>query len=272
MTLIGDSLPLTGNAIYIPQFMLLGGGYGIGDEITLDFMDTELKFTVAGSTEDAMFGAPMNTVWRFYVSPQTFLELEARFPDSGYVLLSARMTDGWAQLHAAFGAEFGGLVLIYDHFVNARTFIPTIAAVVFIAFAIILLIVGSIVIRFSISNDIEERMVNIGTLKAVGYSSRQIVMSIIMQFGLIALTGSIAGVLSAQVVILPLASGLIAPLFGMPWNPAFNPLLTLAVLTVILLMVLLFAYATSRRINKLHPIIALHGGITTHSFKKIIFP
>jgi putative ABC transport system permease protein len=272
LTLAVDSLPLTDNGVYIPQFLLLGSEYGIGDEITLEFMDSSLTFTVAGSTEDTMFGAAFNTIWRFYVSSDTFLELETSFPNSKYTLLSARMTDNWAPLSAIYGAEFGGIILIYDHFILARTFIPMIAAMMIIFFAIILLVVGSIVIRFIINNDIEERMVNIGSLKAIGYSSHQITLSIIIQFALIACVGIVVGISLAQIFIPLIARGFIAPLFGMPWNPPFSLTMTLIAFCIILLMVLLFTFVTSRRINKLHPILALCGGITTHSFKKNHLP
>jgi putative ABC transport system permease protein len=224
-----------------------------------------------------MFGSNTFTVWRFYVSESTFSELQSQLPDGRYTLISARMTDGWAVLTAAYMAEHGGIVgsynivASYDNF-HSRTAMPMISALFIVMFALILLIVGSIVIRFRINNDIEESMANIGALKAVGYTSRQIILSIIMQFGLIALIGGVMGILPS-LIALPLVTGaIIEPLLALPWNPAFSLSISFASLILILIMVLAFAWLTSRRISKLHPIIALRGGITTHSFNKNPLP
>jgi len=279
-TLIGDSLPLVGNAAYIPHWVFLGGGFAIGDEIQLEFMETELAFTVVGSTEEMMFGSGTFTVWRIYVSSETFLELRARFPDNQSTLLAARVTDGWAALAAAYRAEFLGIpegrigenvIGNYDYFYNV-VMLPMIPSMAIVIFALILLIVGSIVIRFRISNDIEEKMINIGALKAAGYSSRQIALFIMMQFGFIALAGGIIGILPAQLTLPLVINMLIEPMLVLPWNPSFSLPMTSAALALILGMVLLFAWITTRRIGKLHPIIALRGGIQTHSFKKNPLP
>lgn len=73
--------------------------------------------------------------------------------------------------------------------------------------------------------------------------------------------------------ILPLITRSLAePMTGMPWSPEFSLPITFVTIIVILLMVSLFVWLTSRRINKLHPITALRGGITTHSFKKNPLP
>ncbi|MCL2717390.1 MAG: ABC transporter permease [Lachnospiraceae bacterium] len=272
--LIGDSLPLIGNAIYIPHFIFSSGGYALGDDIRLEFLDSELWFTVAGSTEEIMFGASTFTVWRFYVSDEKYSELQSQFHDGKYTLISARMTENWAAFAAGYSSEFAGVTPVianYDYFHN-RVLIPTIPALLLVVFAIILLLVGSIVIRFRINNDIEESMKNIGALKAIGYRSQQIILSIIIQFGLIAFIGGTVGIIPAQITLPLVTDMLIEPMLGMPWNPAFNMTVILAALISILFVVLLFAFVTAKRISKLHPIIAMRGGMTTHSFKKNNLP
>jgi len=270
--LIGDSLPLTENAVYIPHFMFLGGGFSLGDDIRFEFAGEEVILTVAGSTEEILFGdGMMNNVWRIYVSSETFLTLSNDFSDTRSIMMAARMTGDWALLSSRYGAEFAGFAIHYGMPQNSRTMIPMLAALMVAFFAFILLVVASIVARFRINNDIEESMVNIGALKAVGYRNYQIIMSIVIQFGVIALIGGLVGALLSQVA-LPMIAGIMEPMLALPWNPAFNIVMMLVSLAFILLMILLFAYVTSRRIKKLHPLIALRGGITTHNFKKNSLP
>jgi len=276
-SLIGDSRPLTGDAIYIPYFMLLGGGYQVGDEFIMNLSGVELAFTVAGGTEEIMFGAQMNTVYRFYVPDERFYQMQAQFPLGGITLLSARLENGDEAVF--FKADYNeavstaGLIfdLLYDNAKQARTMIPTIAGIVVTAFAIILLIVSMIVIRFRIANSIEESMTNIGAQKAIGYRSIQIVSSIVLQFGLIALAGGIVGVALSQAVI-PAIMGLLEPMIAMVWNPGFDSVTAAVSMASILLTITLIAYLAARRINKLHPLTALRGGIHTHSFTKNVVP
>jgi len=276
-SLVGESRPLTGNAIYVPYFMLLNGGYEVGDYFKLHLLGEELHFTVAGGTEEIMFGAPMNTIYRFYVSDDMFDQLQMRFADNDYTLLSARMEDSKDTVFLAddYSKKFLSDTLLFTFSRGevgfARTSISAITAVVLTVFAIILLGVSLIVVRFRITNNIEESMTNIGVLKAMGYRSGQIVASVVMQFGFIALVGSILGIVLSQVTI-PVITRMLEPLFALVWSPGFNPSAALISLMLVLAMVLLISFVSARRINRLSPLVALRGGMTTHSFKKNVLP
>ena len=276
-SLIGNYLPLGGNSVYVPHFMILQGNFDLGDEIRVEILGEELTFTIAGGTEEIMYGDGMiDAGWRLYVHEDKFAYLSEDFPDALSYMHSVRMTGGYRILSADYRAEFqpafgGSQAANIGAAQNNRTFVAVMAALIVATFALILLVIGSIVVRFRISNDIEEGMTNIGVLKATGYVSRQIKLSILLQFGIIALVGTVVGVLISQ-ILLPLIAGLLEPLIGLPWNPAFNLLAMLISFGIILLMVLLFTVVTTRRISKLHPLIALRGGVNTHNFRKNHLP
>ena len=59
-------------------------------------------------------------------------------------------------------------------------------AMILVAFAAVIVLVSLIVIKFRVTNSIDDGIINIGVLKAVGYTSRQILASITLQFMLIA--------------------------------------------------------------------------------------
>jgi len=275
-SLVGDYLPLINNAVYIPHFMFLSGGFSLGDEIEFNFLQDDFVLTIAGSTEEIMFGdGMMINTWRIYVSDDKFAALYAEHEDARITMLSARMTHGWEALTAAFQAELRSgeldIVLNYNHVHSARTMIPTIASLMIVAFSLILLIIVAIVARFRISNDIEESMTNIGVLKASGYRSRQIMSSIVLQFTMITFTGGMIGIALAQLA-LPLVTGILEPMLALPWNPSFNIFAMALALALIFVLILLFVYITSRRINKLHPLVALRGGKETQKYKKNHLP
>jgi len=276
-SLIGESLPLTDNAIYIPYFIMRSGGYRVGDDFKLNLSGTELNFTVAGSTAEIMFGAQFNTIHRFYVSEARFSELEKQFPENGLTLISARFEN--SETGVLFQADYNKVIstdglyfdLTYDNAKQARTMIPLIAAIVVTAFALILLAVSLMVIRFRIANSIEESMTNIGTQKAVGYRSAEIVAAIVVQYAGIALSGGLAGIALSQAII-PSITKLLEPLVALVINLGFDAVSVVISLGFVLLAAALISFISARRINKLHPLVALRGGLTAHSFKKNALP
>ncbi|MCL2718339.1 MAG: ABC transporter permease [Lachnospiraceae bacterium] len=277
LSLIGDSLPLTGNAIYMPYYLFINDNYSIGDNLKLSLSNVELNFTIAGATEDIMYGNAMTTVVRFYVSDIMYAELEKQISDNSLTLLSARLKNSadaiymLADFNRDNSQEDVYSTWMYNFAKQGRTMVPLIAAAVIIAFAAILLVVCLIVIRFRIINSIEESMTNIGTQKAIGYKSVQIILAIVMQFGLITFIGGIFGIILSQIVI-PFITSLLEPMIALAWQPKFNPGSALISIVAVLVTVMLISYLTARKINKLHPLIALRGGITTHSFKKNPLP
>ena len=275
--LIGEHQPLTSDAIYIPYFMFYEGGFELGDTFRIRLSGRDFYFRIAGATEEIMFGALTNSFHRFYISDEKYTEMHTLLPDNCLTLLSVRLenVDDLIFFHEQYVREISqtGLlfILTYDHARAVRVEIPMIAAVFVTAFSGILLIISLIVIRFRILNSIEENMTNIGAQKAVGFTSGQIISAIVIQFTLIALIGGILGIALSQVAI-PYIINILMPIFALPWNPGFDVLTALLSIMTVLLTVIIISFLSSSRINRLHPLIALRGGILTHSFRKNSVP
>ena len=149
----------------------------------------------------------------------------------------------------------------------SRTTIPSFISTFLTAFSLMILMVGIIVTRFRIISSIEEGMTNLGALKAIGYRNRQIITSVVLQFGLLAFVGSVLGMLLSYLV-LPLFSTIFEPLLGLVWTPTIEFSVSLVAIIVLILVVVLFSFVAAKRIRKFHPLVALRGGLSTHSFKK----
>jgi len=284
----GDHLPLEGNAIYVPKYIWMQGGFELGDTFHVNFMETDVYFTIAGYVEMYFFGSMMMGWVQFYVSDEMFVTLsEMAYGTFAQVLrvklvqvndlanvgeLSTSYMDFMMQQTG--GSDFQLVATAfgdYNMMAGSHTFFTDIVSMLMLFFALVLLIVSLIIIRFRINNSIDESMVNIGTLKALGYSNRQIIASILLQFGSIAFVGVVVGIALAQ-LLLPLAMGIMGALFPFAFVPPFEPVIKIALLVVILGSVIIFSLLATRRIYKLFPLVALRGGITTHSFKRNAAP
>ena len=281
ISLIGDYLPLEKDAIYLPHFIFSAGGFELGDQVEIDFLGTTLTFAVAGSTEDVLFGIDFSH-WRLHVSAERFAELSIEFSDHQFRLLGAQLENEnqAEQLLVGYNYYFFGTIyaptihgamipfpFLLDTVHANRIMLPALIAALLASFSLIVLIVGIIVTRFRITSSIEEGMVNMGALKAIGYRNGQIISSYVLQFGVLALIGSVLGIL-LSVPTLPLFATIFEPMIGFIWIPSIDILLSILIIILLSLLVVMFSYLATRRIRKYPPLMALRGGLGTHNFKR----
>ena len=154
---------------------------------------------------------------------------------------------------------------------TVNTFTINIVATILVAFAAIIVLVSLIVIRFRVSNSIEDGMANIGVLKAIGYTSRQILSSILLQFIFIAFSASVVGV-ALSYVLMPFIGSIISTLSGLIWMQSFDLIMNLVSAFLVVFCVVIVTLLSAFRVRKILPVAALRGGIQTHSFRKNHFP
>ena len=114
-------------------------------------------------------------------------------------------------------------------------------------------------------------MKNLGALKAVGYTSKQLICSLLLQFlGLTLITAIVGAGLSY--CLFPAVNAMMIAQTGIPYAIHFLPLPILISLLVLGGTVALAVYLAARKIKKIEPILALRSGIQTHNFKKNRIP
>ena len=279
--LIGESAPLTNGSIYAPNLIRSSGGYELGDDYPFNLAGSELHFTIAGFTEELVFGSQNMLALRFYVSDESYAQIAREFPEQQCSLLSARLADSalGSELYLDYTREFfhtegngesSGLFvssIYYQELKDVLVLMPTILAMMMVAFAVILLAISLIVIRFRIVNSIEEEMANTGVLKAMGYRSWQIIAAFVLQFAGIALIGALVGI-ALSALALPFVAGILEALSAMVWEPGFDSGFAAFALVFMVLAVVLVACVVSFRIRRLHPLAALRSGFAARNFKK----
>lgn len=267
-------------AIYVP-ISLKSTGYELGDTYTVTYLNQEYRFTVAGYYESASFGMMNAGALKFFLTGAGYKKLEAAIGElAGSTMLSVRMNDpeqssdllsdfkmktdvplsGTHSLYKTNVIDFMGMSM-------SSTMMISIFAMLLAAFALIIVIVALIVIRFRLVNSIEDQMINIGALGALGYTSRQITASMVLQFMLLGVIGSVLGI-GLSYAVSPWVGGMMSSLAGLRWDNAFHPGIDMISVLTVLMLVLIVTLIASRRIKKLPPVIALRGGVNTHSFRR----
>ena len=275
--LVGESLPETADAIYVPYVYKVLGGYGLGDTLSLEGKDKTYNFTVAGYYEN-IYNDRMTTADGYLVPEERYLELTGDMTQ--YAVIYANGVANRMKTESAL-IEITGAALIddssfissldYDTIKSSRTQMAVIMSAMMVVFTAVIAVVCLLVIRFRISNSIEEDMPKIGSLQSIGYTSRQITLSMAVQYGLIAIMSCLAGVIPAYLA-LPLVGDVFAQQSGLLWDPGFEPLLNLISVGALAAIVVAVAWIAALKIRKITPVTALRGGITTHSFKRNYIP
>lgn len=282
VSFIGETLAATENSIYVPYLLQTGGGYKLSDDFILTYAGIEYHFQIAGFTEDLVLSTINSSEIGFYMPEEAYSFFIKKLNDdtTNGVLLSVVLNE---QANAAkMISDFMENQIAPDDFPyisientetarSSRTLTAGIGSMIIVAIAVIIIFICLIVIRFRIDNSIEDGMANIGALKACGYTSRQIMSFIILQFCLLAFSGTVIGI-AMSYFTLPVLSGSFSVQSGLIWEQGFDLVLSLFCFCFILIVILVVSWFSARRINQLHPIIALRRGLLTHSFRANRFP
>lgn len=280
-TLVGEHKETGDRDIYVSQLFKTGGGYELGDELLINYKGRDYLFIIAGFTEDIFMGSsnvgcigfhlPQATYQQFYNELKDNnidgIMLKIRLEDSSQAenLLSNFKKDGYQRGQSVFATKTWDASI---HNVKAaRTSTADIGGIIITSFSLVIILVSLLVIRFRINTSVEDNITDIGALKAIGYSSRQIMATFILQFIQISLFGAILGIALSYAAVGPLAA-MFSAQTGIVWKQGFDITASIGSLILLLLLVILVSAMSARRIRKLHPITALREGITTHSFKK----
>jgi putative ABC transport system permease protein len=283
---VGEHLPADVMSIYVPYIYQLDGGYKLDDKFEMSFKDKKITFTIKGFTEDVLFSSTDIGIMGVYLPKDSYEKASSELsPTYKATVIFANLKNNNKDVETgikeitkantllSISTDLTNRLLSFDLSITklSRVMMSSIMSIMVVAFAAIIVAVCIIVVRFRIGNSIEDDMTNIGSLKAIGYTSRQIVFSIVCQFGLIAFAGSILGI-ALSYLATPALSDVFALQSGLKWVQGFDWKISSISLFLILFIVVIVAFLSARRINKLNPIVALRGGITTHSFRKNHLP
>lgn len=288
---VGQHLPAEEMSVYVPDIFKAVSGYELNDKIQLKFSDKKtgaektLSLTVKGYTEDIFFSSSDTGFMGFYLTPDTYQKVSDIINSS-----SSNMHVVFANLDAVdkvktvesgireilnlnsaslLAGDVSSMFVVIDlELVEmARCMMATMISVMMVVFSMIIVIVCLLVVRFRIVNSIEEDIMKIGSLKAIGYTSRQIILSVIMQYLLLAGIGSLAGI-ALSYPALPAVAAVFEQQSGLKWEQAFDGAISSSALFMLLLIVVLVAWLAARHLSRLSPINALRGETTARKYKR----
>ena len=271
----------TSSYIYLPYKFHSAGNYQIGDEFILKCMDKDYQLKVRGFFNNTYFGDFNAGPIQFVLDDTTYSEINSGINSIYHARVLAYNTKDDINIHKLSLKLENELQIIDQNIlctsgdiestISNRGFMSLIIAVSFLTVTAILSLVLALMLANSIANYIKENMKEIGALKAIGYRSRQIVSSILIQFVGIALVGSVLGI-ALGYGLMPVISKMVTSQAGFPYNVRFHFLSTIIPFVYIILFTFFIVILSTLKIKKIEPIVALRDGMKNHNFKKNVAP
>ena len=267
--------------IWMPENFSIVKGYHPGDTFTIVHAGMKYPFTVAGfyntglASSDQIFFKCILTDSDFdlfsmlfhtsFATTWTGLSFDGGedFPYADYIARCEEVSG--ENLRSDFNDfNFYSERNIETSFLDIYLYLIAFLSMVTMASALFM-------IRHKISNDIEDQMQQIGVLEALGYRSREISASYLLEYVISGGIGALLGGLAALLLTPAMDQG-IRVLLGREVPSDAQPFRIAGVIFFIMTLVVLFALLKARSVKNYPPVVALRKGIRTHHFRKNILP
>lgn len=263
------------SGVYLPM-LYKTDDIKVGKTIEISIGSHPVEYTVCGFFNSVMMGSHNCALTQIILSADKYAELGELNYAPKATLCSVRLNDKSENLN--FEAALKAIVSerspnmrmasnCYGIVAQSRYISQGITSAIMCVMAFLVLLIALVVIVSNIINYIQINIKNLGALKAVGYTSKQLICSLLLQFSLLAFITAVAGA-ALSYAIFPAINSMMIAQTGIPYAVRFLPLPILISLVILCGAVAFAVWLAARRIRKIEPIVALRSGVQTHNFKK----
>ena len=262
-----ESAEISGPAIYLPMYVANFGEFAVGDEIVYAINGDEYTFFVAGIAEEMQYGNYGKGMMGAYLPESAYEKFYKENENNAIVEYSLTANDA-ASIDSIKNDisdiidDNGIAMLAVNDCISVketRTMVCSLLILILIAFACVILLVSVFLSKFRISNSIEDEMVSMGVLKAMGYTGNMIISSLVIPYMLVTALSASVGV-SLSYAILPALADFLTMQSGFSFELAFDFGGLACAVIIPILIVFVFTVSAAKRIRKIQPISAIRGG------------
>lgn len=277
--LVSESKNDVKNPIYIPLYVSGFGGFDLGDNIVYAIDGKSHSFTVAGVIEEMQYGNYGSGLLCAYLSQAEYEELLSAYESKEVTEYSMALSEGAyidkAKEEVSQVAEKSGAMVLSlldsESVKGTRTMVTDLLILILTAFALIILAVSVFLSNFKVKNAIDCEIINMSVLKALGYTSSQIVWGITLPYAIVSLIFALIGV-GLSYALLPVLCSVLTIQSGFSFAVGFDFLSLICVAIILCGVVTFFTFISARKIKKTQPIDGLRGNMSSKGAKKNHLP
>lgn len=251
------------NPVYLSYYTYANSSMKIKDKYEFDVDSKSYSFTIKGVISEMLYGNYTSSVIGVYLSDSSYNYLLENNLDKEVKTISVMSDNGYeAYNNISKYLSKNNIIIInknYDEQAkNQRLAISNILVLILVVFSATILLISLLVSKFKIQNNIDEEMTNMGVLKSLGYTSSEIIFSIILPYIVSGLLFTVIGIFLSYLFI-PLLANIISLQSGFVWNCSIDITSNILVLLINMGLITLFSLFAAKKIKKLNPINAIRG-------------
>ena len=262
--------------IWLPQYFEITGGFAPGDTFTLISGGRDYPFTIAGFYNTGFCNCD-GMLFKCVLSDDDMSLLSAVYEEYRMIAFDTEekldFEEYYEKCSEISGEYVSGIVYPFDQASERESETSYLHIFLYMSAFIsaVTMISALFLILHKISKDMEEQMVQIGVLEALGYTSRELSLSYICEYVLTGGIGSVFGGIAAA-FFSPVMDSLTRGMINRDVHSDVNILRFIIVAASIIALVTLFALSRAARVKKIPPVVAFRKGIKTHHFGRNILP
>lgn len=251
------------HGIYLSNYTFIHSGLDIKDEYKFNIDNISYSFNIKGVVNEMQYGNYTSSVIGEYLESDAYNYLLENNKEKSVTTISVKSKDSYSSYNDISKYLSNKNINILsknykEQSKNQRLAISNILVLILMIFASSILIISLFVSKFKIEQTIEEEMSNMGALKALGYTSKEIIISCIFPYIVSGLLFTILGIIISY-FILPILSKVIEMQSGFIWKVKIDLSLNILVLFINIILITVFTLVASLKIKKLNPINAIRG-------------
>ncbi|MED0874886.1 ABC transporter permease [Bacillus mobilis] len=248
--------------IGVPIYYMQKYKLRIGDKIWVVKNNNELELTISSFVRDVQMNPSIVSSKRFVISDEDFERIKGNFGESEY-LIEFQLTDvnkinEFETLYQSSNLPQKGPSITYSLFKTLNSLTDGIIAAVLIIISALLMLIASLCIRFTIMTSMEEDYREIGVMKAIGITSKEIQKLYVTKYVVIAASGCICGYILSLFVTKIFTSN-ISLYMGTANTSVLHFIVPLIVTTLLFLAVIFFCRLILRNFRRITAIDALRS-------------
>jgi putative ABC transport system permease protein len=237
----------------------------VGDKVVITIGDIKKEFTIKLFSKDAVFGSSMNEMKRVLITEEDYeifkASKEASFINNYYI-----MSEDTAALEKEFkGIDCNTIINLDRSFLNKSFVLDMMTSAVLIVVSLCLILIAFLILRFTIIFTLQDDFKEIGVMKAIGLREFDIKKIYLIKY----LAITVIGVVIGLILSFPFGNLMLKQTSGniLMKSSTGNVLINIICSIFIVLIVLLFCYMCTRKLNKFSAIDAIRNGSNGESFK-----
>ena len=247
--------------IWLPNHFETTHGMQLGDSLGLPYQGELHQLKITAFVVDPHYLSAIFNPTRAWIAPGS-LSFLAPVSDLNHTMMGIRLKDKtqidpvWKRFNGAFA--YSGSTLQYPLFKTAFSSFHQILSAVLFLFSLMALVISLLLIKATISSHVFADYRQIGVLKSLGFTPKNIIAIYLVQFGLLLLVAVPIGLLGAYFVIRTLIESVVGAIgissfiydLGFPFGIAA---------TIVPLLVLVVAFISAYKAGKIRPVDAIRN-------------